>query len=98
MQEQHRGTTVVTACGDIDIETAPSLDADLAAALHTHHRVVLDLSDVTFMDCTGLRALVHARNLADRLGNRLVLRGAARPVLRLLRLTGLDKRLCAESG
>lgn len=57
---------------------------------------MLDLSGVEFMDCSGLGALVHARNHADLLGARLVLRGAGRPVLRLLKLTGLHRRLAAD--
>ncbi|GAA2263096.1 hypothetical protein GCM10010430_54490 [Kitasatospora cystarginea] len=58
--------------------------------------MVLDLSEVTFMDCAGLGALVRARNQADRCGARLVLRGAGRCVVRLLKLTGLHRRLAVE--
>jgi anti-anti-sigma factor len=96
MREQRQDSTVVTARGDIDVVSAPSLCLELAAALATHREVALDLSQVTFMDCSGLRALVHARNLADERGGRLVVRGAGAPVLRLLRLTGLDRRLHPE--
>ncbi|MBO1420243.1 STAS domain-containing protein [Streptomyces sp. FH025] len=74
----------------------PALRRALAAALESHREVVLDLSEVTFMDCTGLGALVRARNQADRSGARLVLRGAGRRVVRLLKLTGLHRRLAVE--
>ncbi|MFF8772489.1 STAS domain-containing protein [Kitasatospora sp. NPDC015120] len=86
---------MVRAFGEIDIATAPRLGRRLAAALGAHREVVLDLSEVTFMDCSGLRVLVQARNRADRYGGRLVLRGARGPVARLLRLTGLGRRLAA---
>lgn len=93
MQGELQDTAVVTACGEIDIDTAPALGLALLAALRTHREVTLDLSEVTFMDCAGLRELVDARNQADRRGSNLILRGAGAPVLRLLRLTGLDRRL-----
>ncbi|MFH9352183.1 STAS domain-containing protein [Kitasatospora sp. NPDC017646] len=84
---------VVTAHGEIDLDTAPHLRREISRALAEHQEVVLDLSEVTFMDCSGLGVLVRARNQADRSGRRLVLRGIGRPVTRLLELTGLGRRL-----
>ncbi|MFD8478273.1 STAS domain-containing protein [Kitasatospora sp. NPDC059673] len=86
----------VRLTGEIDLDSAPSLGRALATALESHREVVLDLSKVTFMDCAGLGALVRARNQADRCGAHLVLRGAGRCVVRLLRLTGLHRRLAVE--
>ncbi|MGW3044206.1 STAS domain-containing protein [Kitasatospora sp. NPDC001159] len=96
MRDQGNEPFVVRANGEIDLDTAPSLRRALAAALESHREVVLDLSEVTFMDCAGLGALVQARNQADRRGARLVLRGASRCVVRLLKLTGLHRRLTVE--
>ncbi|MEU9047007.1 MULTISPECIES: STAS domain-containing protein [unclassified Kitasatospora] len=96
MRDQRHEPIVVRANGEIDLDTAPSLRRALAAALESHREVVLDLSEVTFMDCAGLGALVHARNEADRRGARLALRGAGRRVVRLLKLTGLHRRLAVE--
>ncbi|GLW72680.1 hypothetical protein Kpho02_49790 [Kitasatospora phosalacinea] len=76
--------------GEVDADTAPRTHRELTRALAEHREVVLDLSEVTFMDCAGLRVLLAAGELADRTGARLVLRGAGRPVARLLELTGLD--------
>ncbi|MFJ9845317.1 STAS domain-containing protein [Kitasatospora sp. NPDC101155] len=93
MQDQGPVAFTVRARGEIDLATAPHLRRKLARALVEHREVVLDLSEVTFMDCAGLGTLVQARNLADRTGARLVLHGIAHPVARLLRLTGLTGRL-----
>ncbi|MFF3597988.1 STAS domain-containing protein [Kitasatospora indigofera] len=82
--------------GEIDLDTAPSLHRALATAIETHREVVLDLSEVTFMDCAGLGALVRARNQADRCDARLVLRGAGHCVVRLLKLTGLHRYLAVD--
>ncbi|MEV8099492.1 STAS domain-containing protein [Kitasatospora sp. NPDC085879] len=88
----------VTARGDIDLATAPRLRRVLARALKAHRDVVLDLSEVTFVDRAGLGALVEARNLAGRRGGRLVLWGAGPRVVRLIRLTGLGGYLAVERG
>ncbi|MGO4462864.1 STAS domain-containing protein [Streptomyces sp. M-16] len=100
LDQQTVRSAVVAMGGDLDIATAtaPTPRRELTTALNAHREVVLDQSGVDFMDCAGLGALVHAHNLAGRLGARLVLRGAGRPVLRLLKLTGLDRRLRAEPG
>ncbi|MEU4115685.1 STAS domain-containing protein [Kitasatospora sp. NPDC028055] len=79
----------VRVCGEIDLDSAPDLRRELSRALADHRQVVLDLSQVTFMDCSGLNVLMEARNQADRNGACLALRGITRPVARLLELTGL---------
>ncbi|MFJ7243028.1 STAS domain-containing protein [Kitasatospora sp. NPDC098652] len=79
----------VRVSGEIDLDSAPDLRRELSRALADHRQVVLDLSQVTFMDCSGLNVLMEARNQADRNGARLALRGITRPVARLLELTGL---------
>ncbi|MGW4379726.1 STAS domain-containing protein [Kitasatospora sp. NPDC004531] len=96
MDGQDTEPFTVQVNGEIDLDTVPSLRRALAAAIDSHREVVLDLSEVTFMDCAGLGALVRARNQADRCGARLVLRGAGRRVVRLLELTGLHRCLTAE--
>ena len=50
--------------------------------------MVLDLSEVTYMDCAGLAPMLAAR---ARLGDRFWLRGLQPPVTRLLQLAGLDE-------
>ncbi|MCG6500010.1 STAS domain-containing protein, partial [Kitasatospora sp. A2-31] len=93
MNSRPHAPFVVRAHGEIDLDTAPDLHDQLTRALTEHREVVLDLTEVTFMDCSGLNAIVNARNRADRQGAHLVLRGIGRPVARLLALTGLTRRL-----
>ena len=54
-------TVVVTVLGEIDMTTAPELADALAAATPSVRRVVVDLSNVTFLDSSGLSALVRSR-------------------------------------
>ncbi|WP_030398348.1 STAS domain-containing protein [Kitasatospora purpeofusca] len=96
MRDGRPAPLVVRVGGEIDLAAAPRLRRRLTTVLEARREVVLDLSEVTFMDCSGLGVLVRARNQADRSGKRLVLRGVGRPVARLLKLTGLSRRLAGE--
>jgi anti-sigma B factor antagonist len=60
---------------------------------HGHRHVVLDLSDLDFLDAAGLGVLVRADARFRSTGARLVLTGLRPAQLRLLELTGLDRRL-----
>ena len=81
--------SVVSPTGDLDIAALP----DLRGLLHPHlvdpsrDVVVVDLTHVTFMDCSALGILMGAR---ARLGGRLWLRGVPPSVAWLLQLTGLQ--------
>jgi anti-anti-sigma factor len=79
---------LVRFTGDVDIVSADRAGAEMARVSNGagRHGVVLDLSDVTFMDCCGLSVLVRARN---SLGNRLSLHNPSPAVTRLLDLTDL---------
>lgn len=97
MQETGSNTpSVVAVRGEIDIDTAPPLYIALSAALRAHPEVVLDLSLVTFTDCSGLRVLDHALRLAGEHKGRLLLRGAAPRIFEQLKLTGMHRRLTVE--
>ncbi|GIH96276.1 hypothetical protein Psi01_69060 [Planobispora siamensis] len=102
MMSDHADTTgdaVVTVRGEIDITTAPLLEAHIRRTLLTRRRpadIVLDLRGVTFMDASGLTALVHIDDHARRNGHGIRLAGVSCPVARLLRITRLDRRFTAS--
>ena len=81
------GVCVLVLCGELDLTTAEEFaDAavHLAATIDPGTRLVVDLADVTFMDSTGLRALLRIHAHAK---HALVLRSPRRPVRRVLNLT-----------
>ena len=82
--------TVVWAHGEIDVATAPALMHELAVALRAQQcRVIVDLTQVTFMDASGLDALAIARRRADVRDGEVRLVGACGIVRKVLRITGL---------
>jgi anti-sigma B factor antagonist len=70
--EDDRGAdrTTLRLSGELDMATARRLEAAVAAAVRREEaELVIDLTDVRFMDSTGLRALLRARReceLRDR--------------------------------
>jgi anti-anti-sigma factor len=60
--EQRGETTVVVASGEIDLASADRLEACLHEARARSGRVVLDLRRVDFIDCAGLRRILHFRD------------------------------------
>jgi anti-sigma B factor antagonist len=86
--------TIVVVTGDVDLETGPRLRDSLLAALNTDpSRLVLDLSQVTFMDSSGLGALLGAHRHARLAGTELVLAACSERVIEILQLTNLDQVL-----
>jgi anti-sigma B factor antagonist len=55
---------VLTISGELDIATAPILRAHLDAAAEAgRHRLVIDLSAVSFLDSVALATILHAKHL-----------------------------------
>jgi anti-sigma B factor antagonist len=78
-------TLVLWPRGEIDMASAPMLAECLGtAAQECDQAVVVDLTEVTFLDSTGLKALLEGRKaLADR-GLSMTLRNPTDPVRRVL--------------
>jgi anti-sigma B factor antagonist len=83
-------TAVVQVAGELDLASAPAL-ADVLRSLEPPcDRVILDLSGLAFIDSTGLRLAIAEHRRAELDGFDFVVAGATEPILRVLRVTGLD--------
>ncbi len=87
---------VVSADGQIDAHTAPSLEEALDG-MAAEVTVSLDLSQVTFIDSSGLRVIVRTHKRLAETGGQLVIAEPSEPVMRLLDITGLTSELEIES-
>ena len=68
--------------GKLDTESAPKLNAELAASLGGITELVLDMTDLSYISSAGLRTLLSAQKMMNRQG-RMVLRGSIRDVFRI---------------
>jgi anti-anti-sigma factor len=82
---------LVQARGEIDIATSPRLFDALLVAVDHCPRVVVDMSDVTFVDSTGLNVLVSGLHHARGQQGDLALVGPAGIVRNALHVTGLHR-------
>jgi anti-sigma B factor antagonist len=76
--------TVLHLAGELDLATAPQLDEAISSTVAEH--LVLDLSDLSFIDSSGISLLVVA--IGDE--RPVTLRNPQPTVSRVLELTGLD--------
>ena len=88
--ESHDGT-VVYLSGQIDLTTHDTLERKLNDAASGGQNVIVDMSRTTFMDSTGLRALMELWQSQNAAGLDLVIRNPSGPVLRTLHYAGLDR-------
>ncbi|MEW2304193.1 STAS domain-containing protein [Streptomyces sp. NPDC006655] len=93
----HRGVRVVTACGEIDFDGAPQLLDALTAHDAAAHATVLDLSDVTFMDSSGVNALIAAHHAAQHHGGQLRLAAPGPHVSEIFGIVGLAEVIPCHS-
>jgi anti-anti-sigma factor len=81
------GADAIAVAGELDMETAPRLSEEVEVAVwNSVGAFVLDLTDVTFLDSSGLHALLRARAYLAREDRSLVLVCPAGPARRVLDL------------
>jgi anti-sigma B factor antagonist len=91
------GPTIMLS-GEIDLQVAPTLReaGDAAIAHAAGNPVHIDLSGVTFLDSTGIGALVAISNAAHDKDVPLRLRSVPEKITKLLSITGLDDVFVTE--
>jgi stage II sporulation protein AA (anti-sigma F factor antagonist) len=86
-----QGVRVLALAGEIDHESGGALREALEAAGRDSARVVLDLSQVSFMDSSGINIFIVAHRALGEAGGRLRLAAPTEPVLRTLQIVGVDE-------
>lgn len=82
---------VVAVSGEVDVYSAPALKESLAELLRAgDSSLVVDLTEVEFLDSTGLGALVEARAASNEAGGSLPLVCSQERILKLFTITGLE--------
>jgi anti-sigma B factor antagonist len=89
------GDVLIVHCvGELDIATSPQLSEAVEATADSTRRVVVDLSEVSFLDSSALNALVHAqRTLESGDVSLRVVSPAEHPVRRVFEITHLAESL-----
>ena len=91
-QELGDDTWLINVSGRLDQNQTPELEAQLDALLEEgHNRLIVDLSQVTYINSGGLRCLVTAWRKARRQGGNVLLSGLKARVHEVFTMVGFDK-------
>ena len=86
---QQSGNTIVDVSGDIDMGTSPGLRKLLLESLPKTPRLVVNFSNVRYIDSSGIASLVEVLMKARNSQKRLILYGLNKTVQEVLQLTRL---------
>lgn len=78
--------------GEIDLHVSPVVTASLNAMIERKpERLVVDLSDVTYIDSAGLAALIQAMQSVEAYGGKFSLAGLQETVRSIFEISRLDQ-------
>ena len=89
-------TLRVTLSGEFDLTAVDRFREQVEEAATPWRHAEIDLSDVVFMDSSGLQALVSLNNRARERGLEVTLVRPSHPVTRLFALTGLESQFAVR--
>lgn len=87
------GVTRVTLRGELDVTSASQLEDALSEPARGCVAVILYLSELTFMDSTGLHTILSAHARLHEAYCRLVLIAGCQQVQRIFEITGAERQL-----
>jgi anti-sigma B factor antagonist len=89
---QKERSNVLTLKGEIDLHVSPSVTASLNAIIEKKPaRLVVDLSEVTYIDSAGLAALIQAMQKVEGYGGKFLLAGLQETVRSIFEISRLDQ-------
>ena len=85
------GATIVALSGDVDLETSPAVRQGLLECMEKHDQVIVDMSQVNYIDSSGVASLVEAFQVSRKKGSSFALAHVSTAAMRVLSLARLDK-------
>ncbi|GAA2010541.1 STAS domain-containing protein [Catenulispora yoronensis] len=91
-REDPSGAVVLTVAGELDHHTAPRLATVVREApFAADEPTIIDLTELTYCDSTGLTVLVAAYQRSKEKGGALTLAGLNTDVMQLFKIVGFDQ-------
>ena len=82
---------VVRFIGEIDLSSSAQIRKRILWLLKEGTSLLIDFSDLTYIDCSGIAVLVEALNIAKSSGSSMTIIGATGSPLQMLQLTRLNQ-------
>lgn len=94
---ESKEVSILQLIGEVDVYTAPKLKEELLPMVEkTNQKVEIDLSQVDYMDSTGLGVIIGALKLSKSKDGQLTLLNATARLERLFDITGLAEVMDIE--
>ena len=83
----------VRLCGEIDHHCAASLRTGIDTEIYAHQpqTLILDFSDVSFMDSSGIGLIMGRSRLLEETGGTLEIHNPTQQIRKVMRLSGADR-------
>jgi anti-sigma B factor antagonist len=89
--KQESGYSIVLLTGDVDLSCSPDARKVILECLNASHNTLVDLSDVAYIDSSGVASLVEGYQTAKKKELLFALVGVSEPAMNVLELARLDK-------
>jgi len=88
---EENGALIVSLAGDVDLESSPRARSVLLECVGQKQPVFVDMSEIHYIDSSGVASLVESFQSARKAGGRFALVAVSDTALRVLQLARLDK-------
>jgi anti-sigma B factor antagonist len=89
--EEDRGFSIVLLTGDVDLSCSPDARKTILDCLESSKNTLVDLSNVTYIDSSGVASLVEGYQTAKKKNLKFGLVGVSDPAMSVLELARLNK-------
>ncbi len=85
-------TSIIRIKGDVDLYSSPKVRSQIVSLItKKNNNLLVDLSQVTYMDSSGVATLVEALQIINRVGGKLKLFSLGQAIKDVFELSRLDK-------
>ena len=88
--QKHADFIVISLTGEVDLNYSPQARKQILTQLKQHNNVLVNLSDVQYIDSSGVASLVEGFQLARSKKLKFGLLGVSRAAMQVLQLARLD--------
>ncbi len=83
--------TIIMLSGDVDLQYSPEAREQILKYLNESHHVMVDLSEVKYIDSSGVASLVEGYQVAKSKNLQFGLLGVSATAMQVLQLARLDQ-------
>ena len=88
---------IINVNGDVDLENSDSLREQVSAALESNSVVSVNMSEVSYIDSSGIAALIESRQKAEEANKSFKIQKPSEAVISVLKMAKLDTFFVIEN-